>query len=221
MYFSGHAYIVKTESVGKQIMYQTYGTDSRHIRWLYLFLGGFCAGVLVLNIWRSYFLQDMELLSASSLSRLKFLEVDGKAFFGYVLRERLGTAVLLCLLATTYIGGPAVSAYALWMGIMAGIFLSVASVRYGLRGIVLVLVSVLPHYLLLVPACIMLMDWCCYLNMAMYHPERLGEAGYGRRKQFLFRKIPRLLMMAGILIAGSAVESYVNPMLLSAFLKIF
>ena len=51
-------------------MYQTYGTDSRHVRWLYLFLGGFCAGVLVLNIWRNYFLQDMELLSASSLSYL-------------------------------------------------------------------------------------------------------------------------------------------------------
>ena len=33
--------------------------------WLYLFLGGFLAGVFVINIWRNLFLQDMELLNPS------------------------------------------------------------------------------------------------------------------------------------------------------------
>lgn len=202
-------------------MYQGYGMGSRRMRWLYLFLGGFLAGVLASNIWKTDFLQGMELLSAASLSRLRFLEVDGSAFFRYVLKERLGTAVLLCLLATTYVGTAAVSAYAFWMGGMAGIFLSVASIRYGIRGIALVLVSVLPQYLLLVPACILLMDWCCGLNMALYHPERLAETGYGRGKPYLVKIIPKLLTAAGILIAGSVLESYVNPMLLSVFLKIF
>lgn len=202
-------------------MYRAYGTDSRHIRWLYLFLGGFFAGVFILNIWRGSFLQDMELLSAASLSRLRYLEVDEGAFCRYVLRERMEVAILLSLLATTYIGAIVLSAYALWMGTLAGIFLSVASIRYGIRGIVLVLVSVLPQYLLLVPACIILMDWCYCLNMALYHPERLGDVGYGRGKQYLIRKIPRLLILIGIIIIGSVIESYVNPMLLSAFLKIF
>ncbi len=221
MYFPGHAYIVKNMRRREAVMYQIYGMDSRHIRWLYFFLGGFFAGILVLNIWRDSFLQDMEFLSAASLSRLKFLEVDGGAFFRYVLRERLGTAILLCLLATTYAGAVSVSAYALWMGTMAGVFLSVASIRYGIRGIALALVSMMPHYLLLVPAYIMLMDWCCHLNMALYHSDRLAEAGRGRGKQYLIRDIPRLLVILGILIAGGVAESYVNPVLLSAFLKIF
>lgn len=221
MYSFGHAYIVINMWCQESVMYQMYRTDSRHIRWLYLFLGGFFAGVLVLNIWRNFFLQDMEFLSAASLSRLKFLEVDGGTFFRYVLRERLGAAVLLCLLATTYIGTIVLSAYALWMGTMAGIFLSVASIRYGIWGIVLVLVSVLPQYILLVPAYIMLMDWCCCLNMSLYHPERLGEIGYGRGKQYFIKKIPRFLVLFLVLIVGSALESYVNPMLLSVFLKIF
>ena len=202
-------------------MYRVYGADSRHISWLYLFLGGFFVGVFVLNIWRNSFLQDMEFLCAACLSRLRYLDVDGGAFFRYVLRERMGAVILLCLLATTYVGTVVISAYALWMGAMAGIFLSVASIRYGIRGIALVLVSVLPQYLLLVPAYIMLMDWCYCLNMALYHPERLNEAGYVRGKQYLMRKIPRLLILTGIVITGSVMESYVNPSLLSGFLKIF
>lgn len=202
-------------------MYRIYGMDSRHIRWLYLFLGGFFAGVLVLNIGKNSLLQDMELFTAASLSRMKFLEVDGSAFFRYVLRERMGMAVLLCLLATTYIGAAIIPVYALGMGTMAGILLSAASIRYGLLGVLLVLVSVLPHYLLLVPACIMLMDWCFHLNMALYHPERIGETGYSRRKQYLLRVIPKLIIITVILIAGSIVESYVNPKLLSIFLKLF
>ena len=221
MYFSGHAYIVKNMGCQEAVMYRIYGMDSRHIRWLYFFLGGFLAGILLLNIWRDSFLQDMEFLSVASLSRLKYLEVDGKAFFRYVLRERLGTAVLLCLLATTYIGAVSVSVYALWMGTMAGVFLSVASIRYGIRGIALALVSMMPHYLLLVPVSIMLMDWCYHLNMALYHPERLAEAGYGRGKQYLIKEIPRLLVIVGILIVESVAESYVNPVLLTGFLKIF
>ena len=60
-------------------------------------------------------MQDMELLNAASLSRLRYLEVDGGSFFLYVLKERIGTAFLLCVLATTYIGIYAVSFFAFWM----------------------------------------------------------------------------------------------------------
>lgn len=202
-------------------MYQIYRTGSRHISWLYLFLGGFLIGVFAMNIWKNLFLQDMELLNAASLSRLRYLEVDGGSFFLYVLRERIGTAFLLCILATTYVGVYAVSFFSLWMGTMAGIFLSVASIRYGLKGILLIAAGILPQYLLLVPACVMLMNWCYQISAALYHPEKADDFRYGTKKQYLMRKIAQLFFIFGVMIIGSAMESYVNPMLLSAFLKIF
>lgn len=202
-------------------MYHIYKTDSRHISWLYLFLGGFLTGVFAMNIWKNLFLQDMELLNAASLSRLRYLEVDGSSFFLYVLRERMGTAAVLCILATTYVGIYTVSLFSLWMGTMAGIFLSVASIRYGMKGIALIAAGILPQYLLLVPACIMLMNWCYQLSAVLYHPERAADFRYGTRKQYLIRKAVQLLVILGVVIVGSAVESYVNPILLSAFLKIF
>ena len=202
-------------------MHQGYGTDSRRISWLYLFLGGFLIGILVLNIWRDFFLQDMELLNVASLSRIRYMEVDSGTFLLYVLKERMGIVVLLCLLATTYLGTVAVSVYALGMGTMAGVVLSVASIRYGLKGILLILISVFPQYLLLVPGCIMLMEWCCRLCTLLYHPERMGDMGYGTRKQHLLRRVVQLLVIVGILLLGSVLESYANPVLLSGFLKIF
>ena len=71
--------------------------------WLYLYLGGFLAGVFIINIWRNLFLQNMELLNAASLNRLQYLEVDRGAFFLYVVKERIGIVVILGVLATTYI----------------------------------------------------------------------------------------------------------------------
>ena len=143
------------------------------------------------------------------------------AFFLYVLKERIGMVFLLCILATTYIGIYAVSFFALWMGAMAGVFLSVASIRYGLKGIALIAAGILPQYLLLVPACVMLMNWCYQLSMALYHPERAADLRYGTKKQYLMRKAAQLLLILGAVMVGSAIESYINPMLLSAFLKIF
>lgn len=189
--------------------------------WLYLYLGGLLAGVFAINIWRGLFLQDMELLNAASLSRLQYLEVDKGAFFLYVVKERIGIVIVLGLLATTYVGIYAVSAFALWTGAMAGILLSVASIRYGIKGIALVMAGTMPQYLLLVPACIMLMDWCCKLSTALYHPERAYDMKYGTKKQYLLRKAVQILVIAGIMIAGSIAESYINPMLLSFFVKIF
>ncbi len=202
-------------------MHRIYRMDSRHISWLYLFLGGFLAGVFVINIWRNLFLQDMELLNAASLNRLRYLEVDEGSFFLYVLKERMGTVLALCLLATTYVGTYAVSVFALWLGAMAGVFLSVASIRYGIKGILLVLAGILPQYLLLVPACIMLMNWCYKVSNALYHPEKAADIRYGTRKQYLMRKAVQLLMIIGVVLAGSVMESYINPILLSGFLKIF
>lgn len=202
-------------------MHQVYGTNSRHISWLYLFLGGFLIGIFVMNIWNDLFLQDMELLNAASLSRLRYMKVDGGTFFLYVLRERMGTVALLCIFATTYLGVIAVSIYTFGMGAMAGIVLSVASIRYGIKGILLILASVLPQYLLLVPAYMMLLVWCYRICTALYHPERNSEAIYGMRRPYLLRKAAQLLVILGIILLGSALESYMNPVILSGFLKIF
>lgn len=202
-------------------MHQRYVTDSRHISWLCLFLGGFLIGTFVLNIRQELVMQNMELLDASSLSRLRYMQIDSGAFFVFLLRKRLGAALWLCLLSTTYLGCLAVSGYAVYTGMLAGVVLSVASLRYGLMGIILMLVSVLPQYLLLVPAGILLMRWCCQVCNALYHPERNKDMRYGTRKQYLCRRMVQLMVILLIIFTGCLLEGYLNPLLLSGFLNLF
>lgn len=202
-------------------MYKMNAADSRHMNWLSLFLSGFLFGIFLLNVGQNSFLGELELFNASALTRLRYLEIDKAAFFGYVLRERLEIVLIMALLATTLIGGAAMVVYTFLTGTMAGIFLSSAAMRCGLKGIFLVMTGVFPQYLLLVPAYVMLMGWCCRMHMALYYPERMKAWMFGTRKQYFICKIPQLLIIIGVVIMGSILESYVNPILLSNFLKLF
>lgn len=195
-------------------------TYSRHTSWLYLFLGGFLLGTFLMNLWRNSFLKELDLLSTASLSRMKYLEVDSAAFLSFVLKERLGMALLLCLFATTCIGTIILSFYIFGMGALTGMFLSIASIRYGLKGVMLVLAGAFPHYLLLVPACIMLLNWCYRICIRLYDPKRDLEY-FGTAGQYRVQSALQLFIILLIVIIGCFLESYVNPILLSQFLKIF
>ena len=58
--------------------------------WFYLFLGSFLSGVLLMNFGSDRLLGEKGIFSASSMNRLKYVEIDGGRFFGYVLKQRMG-----------------------------------------------------------------------------------------------------------------------------------
>lgn len=196
-------------------------TDSRQMSWLYLFMGGFILGTLAMNIWKADFMSDMELLGAASISRLKYLKVDNGALLVYVLKERLGVLAVLGLLAATGVGGIAAALYAAWMGMTAGLFLSVSVIRYGLKGILLILAGILPQCLLLIPAYLMFMSWCFGDGRKLYHLRKDYGQLLNKGGGYYAGKLIRLLVIIGVVIIGSIIESYVNPILLNMVLKIF
>lgn len=161
------------------------------------------------------------MLGAASLGRLKYLEINGGAFLLYVLKKRFRTIILLCVLATTYAGVLAISLFSIWLGMTAGFFLSAAAIRYGMKGILLILAGILPQYFVLVPAVIMLMNWCYQLCTWLYFPYRCCENTCRIKQQYYIKKILQILIIFGVVIIGSLLESYVNPIILCNFLNFF
>ena len=189
--------------------------------WFYLFLGSFLIGVLIMNFGNEQLLGEDGIFSAASINRLKFVEIDEGRFFGYVLKQRMGELGLLLLLSTTALGLISLYAVVSWQGILTGMIITAAVIRYGLKGILLILGSMFPHQCLLIPAGIMLLLWCCE-NYARIHGSEKTAIAYGRsRKQILLRQGSSLLWILFVNLIGCILESYVNPILLCDLIKIF
>lgn len=197
------------------------GKNRVYILWFYLFLGSFFVGVFFMNMGNETLLTEEGIFSTASVNRLKYIEIDNGKFFKYVIKQRMGEGVAMILLSTTGIGLTAMYLWVAWQGVLAGMTVTAAIIRFGIKGLLLLLGSLFPHQLLIIPAEVMLLGWC-YENSS----KEQGIGGYGSsfyksRKQGFLRQGIGLLWILIVILIGCILESYVNPMLISDLVKIF
>lgn len=189
--------------------------------WLYLFLGSFLLGILIMNMGNEILLGDAGIFNTASMNRLKYIEINEGKFFAYVLRQRLGGCIVLLILSTTTLG--LVSAYGvvLLQGMMTGMLMTAAVIRYGIKGLLLILGGMFPHQCLLIPGGVMMLGWCLE-NYYWFHRYGKGTIPYFRsRRQQLFHQGILLLWILLVMLIGCVLESYVNPILISDLIKVF
>lgn len=174
--------------------------------WLLPFLIGFLAGVLLINTGTFLKLENSNILDEYTLGRMKYLELNCNTFFLYVLQKRMTTVWLLMLFCITAIGLYVLWGYLLWTGFALGTLLSVAVMRYGMKGILLLLAGIFPHYLCYVPACLLLL--------------RIGQRMHTRIQE-IWQYGMSFLGLHIVVIIGVLLESYVNPYIITKVLKIF
>lgn len=112
---------------------------------VYLFMIGLFIGILVVNVGHDTWIVDSNLLGTEMILRLKNSIPEGEGLFGYVLKHRMFTLCMLALLSTTMVGLPVICVYICYMGLSAGCLLSVAVIRYGIRGLLFVAAGLLPQ----------------------------------------------------------------------------
>ena len=187
----------------------------------YLFMIGFFMGILLVNFGYETWISNGSLLGTEMMSRLKNSRPEGGSLVGYVLSHRLSTICILGLVSTTIVGMPVLCLYICYTGLAAGCLLSVAVVRYGIRGLLFMAGVLFPQALLLIPAYIGLFLWAVDVNRTLYAPRTQLE-GYERfSHHFYLKKCTQLAGIATVVIIGCLLESYVNPGILNFVLKIF
>ena len=149
-------------------------------RILVLFTAGFLAGLALIYIGQESLVVNADFLDSFSVGRMGVLDIDSSMLFFYSIKQRLAPAVLLAVLAVAGIGGMAVSLYLVWTGFCAGTILSVLSIRYGIRGILLFSGGIFPQVLLLAPAYLFLFRWCQGFQDRVYN-GRYGSGAGGKR----------------------------------------
>lgn len=190
---------------------------SKQRNFLVCFGAGLLLGIILINIGKSILLGETGLFDEYTLYHMKYMTVDSNALFCYVLRKRLGRILILVVLSTTYLGLVACMGAAFWYGMSAGAFLASLSLRYGVKGILLALSGMFPHYLLYVPAMLFLLGWCEELFRGIYVRGEFRAMDKG----LLLKRAGGLLAILAVFAAGCILEGYLNPYLLLGFLKIF
>lgn len=187
----------------------------------YTLFFGFFAGILGMVIKQESLLYNTGFLDSYTLSPIKYLEPDIGKLLPTILMQRLGAAMLLIVLSTTYLGGVAAYLYQIWSGLAIGIFTSGSMIRYGTKGLALIAGSLLPQQLILLPAYLVLSVECCELCKAMYFRRMSGEFPGRDRGRVFLKKGLRMLFCMMIIAAGCFVEAYMNPPILKVILKLF
>ncbi len=188
---------------------------------IYLFMIGLFLGILIVNAGYDTWIRNGSLLGTEMILRLKNSVPDGGELFGYIMKHRLFTVFMLGILGTTMIGVPAVCGYVCYTGLAAGCLLSVAVIRYGIRGLLLMAAGVFPQGLLLIPAYIALFIWTLNVNRLLYVKGPYGDHYIRTGRQSYLKKGIEMISIVVVVIIGCLVESYVNPKMLHFILKIF
>ena len=183
----------------------------------FLFLLGFLAGVSAVYFGRNSLLIKTDLLGEDVLYQMKYMEVDSSVLFRYVLCRRAKDFLILIIMSTTYLGLIFCGGMAVKYGFSLGLFLSTAFCNYGIKGILLGIVGVFPHYMMYAPAVIMLLRWCedIYRNIYFYHNIT------GQGKKSLPGKLGKLVIIFGMIVFGCILECFINPNLVKCFLQSF
>ena len=128
---------------------------------------GIC-GLFAVYFGRGILLNRAGMLDEDTLYRMKYMTVDSSILFWYVLCKRCRNFLVLIIMATTYLGWIFCGGVTVKYGFSVGFFLSTAVFRYGIKGILLGIVSIFPHYLCYLPAMILLLRWCEDMHRSIY-----------------------------------------------------
>lgn len=188
---------------------------------LYLFMMGLFLGILFVNIKHDIWIKEDGLLNAAMIKQLQCSEPDGGYLLTYILKHRVPVILIVSMLASTVIGLPIVCAYVCYLGVSAGCMLSIAVIRYGIRGLLFMAASIFPQSLLLIPAYLLLFIWSLDCNRSLYGKVDGLEGRYFLGRQFILHKAVRLLGILALVVMGCVVESYVNSQIIRLALKMF
>ena len=151
---------------------------------------------------REYLLQS-EVLSQESLSLLKSQTYNKGTLFLYMIQKRMWMILVLFLFSTTYLATPMVYGTIVWYGIALGSVLSLSLLRYGVKGILFLLLCSFPQYLFYLPACIIAFRLC----ITKRTPDQ--------------RFFLQFIVLELVVLLGCFMESFVNTSILKNIIKIF
>ena len=169
-------------------------------QWLALFMVGFLAGIIYVNLMADQYSGGADLFSSYFLNQLQAMEVKTGEYLWYLLKARGIPLAIVILISRTRAKKTGAGIFLLWTGISAGVLISTAILELGIRGSLLCVIGVFPQFLFYIPAILLILLYCW--KWPQCHWER-----------------QKTVFVAWMMLTGIFSELYINPVLLRAFFK--
>lgn len=190
-------------------------------RWLLFFLLGICLGILFANFLGNRYIDKISLLSDYMLLKYQRMDLRQERMFRYCLEARVLPMCYIWIFGLTMFASVVGYLYVMWFGFTAGALLSMATMRFGVKGIALCLCGVLPQYLVYVPVMLALLALSFTTGNRLYGKGGVRGTIYGGKRKLVGKYFLVFLLLLVVCITGIFLESYVNPYLLKKMLKLF
>jgi Stage II sporulation protein M len=172
---------------------------------------GFLTGILFTNIFGKAYILGVGLLGEYFLLHFRYTQINYNSLLAYVFQERIKLFLVISVLGITNIGIPVIGALFVWFGFSGGVLLSVAIMKFGIKGIIICLGAVFPHFLVYIPLYLIYSDKLI--------DRRVSERNTWKKQKWIHYL---LFLLIGVLIItfGVVLESYINPIIFKKILNI-
>lgn len=186
-----------------------------------IFFLGIIVGIVLILICRNKLQTDISIFNEEWILHMQNTVIENKSLFLYVLFKRLKELGFMFLLASTIAGIICIYGYVGFIGSGFGAMVAILCLRYGLKGMGMMMAALFPHVLLYIPAFLYLFHMCYLLCVKLYFPHKDYWKSSGTTKVFLFKNILYICIALVVVIIGVLLESYVNPQIIFSFIKKF
>lgn len=169
---------------------------------LVIFMCGFLAGILYVNMIARSYIVSMGILSDLFLEQFAENNLNTWEYMWYVLKLRVMPVILLLLPWTLRLKRIMSACLLLWTGFSSGLLLTAAVLKLGIKGIFLCLIGSLPHFI-----CYIVVYGIILIYIFTYPDTRWNHT--------------KTVCLVLFLLLGLISECYVNPVLMNIFIKAF
>lgn len=172
-----------------------------HGRVLILFyMAGFFCGILYTNLVSRDYVAVLGIFNDYFLNQYIQTDIMNGSYLWYLIRVRMVPLVCVSFLGATRIRRFVVVVFLIWTGFLCGMIFTSATLKMGVKGIVLCLAAMFPQMALY------MVGYAILLTGLYYYPKI----------NWNFQKTIAVLLAICI---GIALECYINPVLVKMFLK--
>ena len=122
-----------------------------------LFMSGFLAGVMYVNLFARDYILSLGIFSDYFLEQFSGTEIHTEEYLFYIIKLRVFPLLCLSILISTRYRRAVGIIFILWTGFSIGLILTTAIIKLNLIGIVLCVIGILPHFICYISVYIILL----------------------------------------------------------------